>query len=211
MDTTVRRFDRRASTYENSALQQFLFGPVQHTALQLARQHLHQARRILDVGCGTGQLLRRARPCYPLASLVGIDIAGQMLATASAITPTKLSVQFIHARAEQLPFADAVFDLVFTTLSLRHWIDPPAGIAEIGRVLTLDGALILADVFPRYRHPSPAAPMLRRRPAEVPTELGSMLALHRLAVIGCDRTRWFRLPDVQVIAARKTTTIRRPR
>jgi hypothetical protein len=36
METTVRRFDRRASTYETSALQPFLFGPVQQTALQLA-------------------------------------------------------------------------------------------------------------------------------------------------------------------------------
>jgi ubiquinone/menaquinone biosynthesis C-methylase UbiE len=208
---TLHRFDRRASTYENSVLQQFLFGPVQHTALHLALQHLPQACRILDVGCGTGQLLRRARPCYPLASLVGIDLAGQMLATASAITPTKLSVQFIHARAEQLPFADAMFDLVFTTFSLRHWMDPPAGIAEIGRVLTWDGVLILADVFPRYQHPSPTVPRLRRRLTEVPTQLGSMLAPHRLAIIGCDRTRWFRLPDVQVIAARKTTTVHRAR
>jgi SAM-dependent methyltransferase len=125
METTVRRFDRRASTYETSALQPFLFGPVQHTALQLARQHLPQARRILDVGCGTGQLLRRARPCYPLASLIGIDLAGQMLATANALTPEKLSVDFIRAQAEQLPFPDAVFDLVLTTLSLRHWTDSP--------------------------------------------------------------------------------------
>jgi hypothetical protein len=39
METTVRRFDRRASTYETIALQPFPFGPVQHTALQLARQH----------------------------------------------------------------------------------------------------------------------------------------------------------------------------
>lgn len=210
MDSTVTRFDRRASTYETSALQQFLFGPVQDTALQLARQHLPQTRRILDVGCGTGQLLRRARPYYPLASLVGIDLAGQMLATANAITPAKLSVHFIHARAEQLPFPDEVFDLVLTTLSLRHWTDPPAGIAEIGRVLTVDGALILADVFPRHRHPGSAAPMLRRRPAQVPTELSRMLAPQSLAVVGCDRTRWFRLPDVQVIAARKTTTTRRP-
>jgi ubiquinone/menaquinone biosynthesis C-methylase UbiE len=55
-----------------------------------------------------------------------------MLATANALTPAKLSVDFILAQAEQLPFPDAVFDLVLTTLSLRHWTDPPAGIAEIG-------------------------------------------------------------------------------
>jgi SAM-dependent methyltransferase len=76
-----------------------------------------------------------------------------MLATANALTPAKLSVDFIRAQAEQLPFPDAVFDLVLTTLSLRHWTDPPAGIAEIGRVLTVDGVLILADVFPRHPHP----------------------------------------------------------
>jgi ubiquinone/menaquinone biosynthesis C-methylase UbiE len=82
-DSTGSRFDRRASTYEDSTLQQFLFGPVQRTALRLARQLLPQARRILDVGCGTGRLLRHARPYYPTAQLVGVDLAGQMVATAT--------------------------------------------------------------------------------------------------------------------------------
>jgi hypothetical protein len=45
--------------------------------------------------------------------------------------------------------------------------------------------------------------MLRRRHAVVPAELGTVLAAHRLTVIGCDQTRWFSLPDVQVIAARQ--------
>jgi hypothetical protein len=36
LDATTSRFDRRASTYQDSALQQFLFGPAQKTALQLA-------------------------------------------------------------------------------------------------------------------------------------------------------------------------------
>jgi hypothetical protein len=37
--------------------------------------------------------------------------------------------------------------------------------------------------------------------AAAPTDLGRLLAAHRLTVIGCDRTSWFRLPDVQVIAS----------
>jgi ubiquinone/menaquinone biosynthesis C-methylase UbiE len=73
------RFDRRASSYQDSPLQQFLFVPVQQTTLRLARQLQPQARRILDVGCGSGQLLRHARPCYPTAQLYGVDLAGQML------------------------------------------------------------------------------------------------------------------------------------
>jgi hypothetical protein len=45
--------------------------------------------------------------------------------------------------------------------------------------------------------------MRRRRYPVMPTELGTMLAAHRMAVIGLDHTPWFRLPDVQVIAARQ--------
>jgi len=45
--------------------------------------------------------------------------------------------------------------------------------------------------------------LLRRRRAVGPAELGAMLADHRLAVIGCDHTPWFMLPDVQVVAAKQ--------
>ena len=123
LDSTASRFDRWASSYEDNTLQQYLFVPVQQTALHLAGQLLPQARRVLDVGCGTGQLLRHARPYYPTAQLDGVDLAGQMVATARAITPTKLDVRYVHGRAECLPFTDEVFDLVFTTLPLRHWTD----------------------------------------------------------------------------------------
>ena len=203
-DSTASRFDRRASSYEDSTLQQFLFVPVHQTTLRLALQLLPQPRRILDVGCGTGQLLRQARPCYPTAELVGVDLAGQMVATASAVTPTKLAVRYVHGRAECLPFTDEVFDLIFTTLSLRHWTDlsgrdrrdrprPHPGWACWSSPTSFPAAAAEVQPFPCCAAATPSC-----RPSSA-----AVLAAHRLAVIGRDHTHWFRLPDVQVIAARQ--------
>jgi ubiquinone/menaquinone biosynthesis C-methylase UbiE len=198
---TTNQFDRWASSYEDNTLQQHLFVPAHQTTLQLALKLLPHPRRILDIGCGTGRLLRQARQCYPMAELVGVDLAERMVATASEVTPTKLAVRFVHTRAERLPFSDGVFDLVFATLSLRHWTDLTAGIAEVARVLTPSGVVVLADVFRSCRRRRPAARMLRRRRHTlVPAELDAVLAAHRLDIIGCEHTRWFALPDVKVLA-----------
>jgi ubiquinone/menaquinone biosynthesis C-methylase UbiE len=126
-----------------------------------------------------------------------------MLATAVTVAPPDHTIRYVHARAERLPFSGDIFDLVFATLSLRHWTNQPAGVAEIGRVLSPGGLLIVADVFPSCRRRGQVIPGLRRRHTVVPAELNAVLAEHRLVVIGCDHIRWFRLPDVQVLAAGK--------
>ena len=204
LEPALSRFDRRASSYEDSPLQEFLFVPVQQTALRFALRLLPQAQSVLDVGCGTGRLLRHARPCFPTAELVGVDLAGRMVATAMAMTPTELAVRYVHARAERLPFANGVFELAFATLSLRHWTNLPAGIAELARVLTPGGVVVLADVFSSDRRRGSAVHVLRRRRHNlVPAELDTVLASHRLEVIGCEHVRWFGLPDVQVVAVRQ--------
>ena len=46
--------------------------------------------------------------------------------------------------AERLPFVDAVFDLVVVTLSVSHWRDSAAGLAQISRVMAPDGTLVAA-------------------------------------------------------------------
>jgi SAM-dependent methyltransferase len=47
-----------------------------------------------------------------------------------------------------LPFPDGSFDLVVSTLSMRHWADPTTGLAEIGRVLRADGRALAWDFRP---------------------------------------------------------------
>ena len=107
----------------------------------------------------------------------------------------------VQGRAERLPFPDDRFDLVFATLSLRHWADLPAGIAEVARVLGPGGTMVLADIFPSCPRRAPWAPMARRRRHPLaPAELEAVLARQRLEVAGVERARWFGLPDVQVLA-----------
>jgi ubiquinone/menaquinone biosynthesis C-methylase UbiE len=61
-------------------------------------------------------------------------MAGRASATAALA-----SIKVVQARAERLPFADAMFDLIMVTLSLRHWTDLSAGLTEIGRVMGGNG------------------------------------------------------------------------
>ena len=202
---TVASFDAWAGDYDHSPLQPTLYLPVHRTTLGLARRLVPQPRRILDVGCGTGRLLRRARQHYPQAELVGVDPARPMLTTARSRTSPGLRIRYVYGAAEQLPFAGEAFELVLATLSLRHWTDHDAGIGQVAPVLAPGGVVVVADVFPSCRDRIGVVGWLRRGRLAVPAELATVLATHGLAVIAQDRTPWFALPDVQVIAAHKLT------
>jgi SAM-dependent methyltransferase len=95
----------------------------------------------LELGCGTGYvsawLARRgARP-------VGLDNSAAQLATAAALQDRfGLPFPLVHASAEQVPFADAAFDLVISEYGASIWCDPYQWIPEAARVLRPGGWLI---------------------------------------------------------------------
>ena len=96
-----------------------------------------QAPRILDVGCGSGALLRFVGALRPDAPLAGVDPAPEMVRAASS---PRLTV--VQATAESLPFGDGTFDLVVSSTSFSHWEDRDAGLRECRRVLAAGGALL---------------------------------------------------------------------
>ncbi len=141
----VGRFSDWGSSYDEHWLQPRFFGPVQQATLRRATLLVPKPRRVLDVGCGTGALLRQAREYFPESELVGVDPARGMIATARQRWNGGQTPEFINAAAEHLPLADESFDLVMSTISFHHWHDQQAGIREIRRVLAPEGKLLLAD------------------------------------------------------------------
>jgi len=178
----VDRFNRWAATYDRHVLQRLVFEPVQRTLLEMAAVEVPKPGAILDVGCGTGRLLRAAEPMFPLARLEGVDAAAEMIRYARAALPAGSRITFAQATAESLPFPDGVFDLVFSTMTYHHWADQRQGIVEVARVLASGGRWLLADFVAsglmRY-----VRRLLRLRRFPERGEIGAMLASAGMGVL----------------------------
>lgn len=140
----IDRFNRWASTYDRHWMQRIIFDPIQRTVLQMAEEQVGRPGSILDVGCGTGRLLKSARARFPDATLVGVDAAIEMVKQAQSSDPHG-TIQFQQGVAEELSFPDESFDLVFSTMSFHHWQDRARGAAEVARVMTPGGRWLVAE------------------------------------------------------------------
>jgi SAM-dependent methyltransferase len=98
-------------------------------------QHLHQGEHVLDIGCGTGELLREylAGDC----EVVGLEIDDALVLRHRA---AGLDVRL--GRAEELPFADASFDRILCSVVVPY-TDEQRTVAEWSRVLR-PGGIVLA-------------------------------------------------------------------
>ncbi|MFY9714420.1 MAG: class I SAM-dependent methyltransferase [Microbacterium sp.] len=94
------------------------------------------ARRIADVGAGTGKLTRVLAQA-PDAEVVAVDPDPVMLATLRERAP---GVPTFAGTAEHLPLPDASVDAVVLGQAW-HWVDPVAASLEIGRVVRPGGVL----------------------------------------------------------------------
>lgn len=87
----------------------------------VSHANIKPGQHILDIGCGTGTLVLMLKRQYPTAHVVGIDPDPKALRRAqSKITRAAVSVSLDQGYADKLPYDEASFDRVFSSLMFHH-------------------------------------------------------------------------------------------
>lgn len=133
-------FNIQAKTYDTDKNGKHARNLYQHIINTLSTL---QFSNVLDVGCGTGEILSAIRKLYPTISLQGIDISQEMLKQAE--NKNIDNVKLYLGDAEHLSFENDKFDVLICTDSFHHYPNPKKAIEEFYRVLKKNGYLLLAD------------------------------------------------------------------
>ena len=96
---------------------------------------------MLDVGCGTGFATEALRE--KAGFVHGLDQSKHQLKRAVSKLGEKENVQFYFGDAERLPFADDVFDVVWSSGSIEYWPDPVKTLRELRRVTEPGGQVVV--------------------------------------------------------------------
>ncbi len=147
--------------------------------------------KVLDVGCGRGLLLVGAAKRTPGGHATGIDVWSKedMAGNSEAATQRNLEIEgmagrcdLVSAGAQEMPFADANFDVVVSNLCLHNIYDRATrqvAVAEIARVLKPGGVALISD----YRNTREYAGKLREMGLGVERQWGSWIAFPPLRVV----------------------------
>jgi ubiquinone/menaquinone biosynthesis C-methylase UbiE len=114
----------------------------------IAQAMLEPGRKVLDVGCGTGTLLLQIRRSFPSVDLTGLDPDPRALARAKRKAERERApIRFDEGFADALPYSDASFDRVFSSMMFHHVEadDKEKMLREVRRVLAPGGSLHLMD------------------------------------------------------------------
>lgn len=153
-------FDLWSRVYDLRAVQWAFYRPVHQAVLRELRRP--PARRILDVGCGTGILTERLARELDAELVCGCDFSIGMLEHAR----TRRAGPWVQADAQRLPVSKGSIDVVVSTESFHWFPDPDAALAEFRRVLVPNGRLLVGVVNMRTASMSLVASAIAARLGE---------------------------------------------
>jgi ubiquinone/menaquinone biosynthesis C-methylase UbiE len=114
----------------------------------IGQTELADDHRVLEIGCGTGNLSVRAKLAHPSISMIGSDPDPLALKRAQRKASRLSGIRFERGYAQRLPYADGEFDRVLSSMMLHH-LDSDAkaaAAAEAFRVLRPGGRLHVVDM-----------------------------------------------------------------
>lgn len=131
------------------------------------------ARRIVDIGCGPGDLTRALAEHFPEAHLLGVDLSAAMLDAAQQLSQ-RPQLTWLCADAAQLPLASASHDLIISNLAVQWCPDLTATLGELRRVVSPGGRAVintlgpgtLSEVELAWRRPGAPSGLLQFRDAD---------------------------------------------
>jgi SAM-dependent methyltransferase len=121
----------------------FLIGRDRAAQLAIELSDLQPGERLVDVGCGPGTAVERARSHG--ARVIGVDPATVMLRVARTRWRSDPSVDWRIGTAEALPVDDDWADVAWSLATVHHWADVDRALHEIRRVLTTGGRLVVLE------------------------------------------------------------------
>ena len=135
------RFDDIAATYDEGLAGK---GSKRFYNLLLREITLTSGAAVLDVGCGTGALLKKLSDTCTLIGF-GVDIEKNMVEVAKMKYP---HMDFQISRCDNLQFSNSSFDIIVSCMAYHHFDNKEGFAREASRLLKQDGILYIAD--PRF-------------------------------------------------------------
>jgi len=114
----------------------------------VAQAELADGLRVLEIGCGTGNVTVRAKRAHPGTDLTGLDPDPLALARAQRKARGLTGIRFERGFAQELPYTDGEFDRVLSSMMLHHLDEDvkAAALVEVHRVLRPGGRLHIVDI-----------------------------------------------------------------
>jgi ubiquinone/menaquinone biosynthesis C-methylase UbiE len=140
----IKRFNKWAGSYDTGIVSIF-FKKCNRKICQLV--NLQDGIKVLDVGCGTGSLLKELSGFGKELNLYGVDVSPEMIRASRRKLKDEKHVELYEGSAADLPFESNFFDYVMCMNSLHHHADPNQSLTEMTRVLKPGGIMILMDGF----------------------------------------------------------------